>query len=84
MGITEVALGSDKLRVPVVAQWVKDPTGIHEDAGRIPGLAQGVKDPALPPAVSCITDVAQIWRCCGRVVRGQLQLQVELLAQELP
>ena len=34
--------------VPVVAQWVKNPTSIHEDTGSIPGLAQWVKDPALP------------------------------------
>ena len=26
--------------VPVVAQHVKNPTGIHEDAGSIPGLTQ--------------------------------------------
>ena len=36
------------LGVPVVAQWVKNLTSIHEDAHSVPGLAQWVKDLELP------------------------------------
>ena len=31
----------------IVAQQVKNPASIHEDAVSIPGLTQQVKDPAL-------------------------------------
>ena len=37
-----------KFGVPVVAQWLMNPTRHHEVAGLIPGLAQWVKNLALP------------------------------------
>ena len=35
----------DKEGVPVMVQWLTNPTGNHEVAGPIPGLVQWVKDP---------------------------------------
>ena len=34
--------------VPVMVQWLTNPTRNHEVGGSIPGLAQGIGDPVLP------------------------------------
>ena len=44
----EVLKFSIFLGVPVVAQWLMNPTRNHEVAGSVPALAQWVNDPALP------------------------------------
>ena len=36
---------------PIVAQQVKNPASIYENAGSIPGIAQWVKNLALPQDV---------------------------------
>ena len=33
--------------VPIMAQWVTNPSSIHENMGLVPGLAQWVKYPML-------------------------------------
>ena len=42
---------SVSMGVPIVAQWLTNPTRNHEVVGSIPGLDHWVKDLALPRAV---------------------------------
>ena len=44
MGPQRDAIKTSLLGVPIVAQWVKNPTSIHEDTSLNSGLAQSVKD----------------------------------------
>ena len=46
--IKNAHLKNSLIGVPVVAQWLMNPTSKHEERGLITGLTQWVKDPELP------------------------------------
>ena len=58
--------------VPIMVQWIRIPTSIHEDVDSIPGLTRWVKDQVLPQTAAQVADSALIWHCCG--CGQQLQL----------
>ena len=46
--LNNMLLKNQWVGVPVVAQWLTNPTRNHEVVGSVPALVQWVKDPALP------------------------------------
>ena len=49
--VSHIIQMSRGMGVPTVAQRVKEPDSVHEEAGLIPGLTQWFKDLALQQAV---------------------------------
>ena len=69
-----------------MAQWVKNPTSIHEDVGWIPGLDQWVKGSSIARSCGfghrCALDLVLVWLWLWH--RPTASAPIQLLAQKLP
>ena len=72
--ICRACLENGYFRVPIMAQWLRNPTSTHEDSGSIPGLAQWVKDLArwVSCGYRCGLDPALLWRRLAAIAPIQL------------
>ena len=72
--IMEVPKITTKVGVPVMVQWLMNPTRNHEVVGLIPALAQWVKDRCCCELWCRLQMAARIPHCCGSGVGWPLQL----------